>query len=505
MRAVPGVTAQLAALLRLRLAMLGGRRRAVRASLTWIPIGVVALVAASTRLPAGNARDILLLLPTAWLLFAATAVVAAVTGATGRELLPREHSAVFPVDPAADHAGALLLTPLNLAWSLQLVGLLVATSWAVGPRPGLVAAQVSVLVWVVAVTCVAQALGWAAELARSSRTGAWLLRGLAVAAVVTVVVVLSRGDVVTVLQRSPTVTLVADAQAGATGTLVPWSRGVATTGLVAVVAWALGVRLLRSVQRRPSLVRAHVESRRHARRGPARTELRAYLRIDRASVWRSVPLRRGLAALVALPALAAGLARLDWTLVALLPGVVASGAGLLFGVNAFSLDGSGAVWRDTLPGTARLVLLARALVIGELCAAAAVLTVLGAALRAPGSPSATQVVALLCAVAAATAQVTSRCLVWSLDHPYAAALREARDQPAPPAAMAGYSVRLATVTTATGLTLAALSAGDAATAMLVFTLAVLLLAARRGLAATRGWQDAVVRSRVVGTVAGVRA
>ena len=37
----------------------------------------------------------------------------------------------------------------------------------------------------------------------------------------------------------------------------------------------------------------------------------------------------------------------------LLPGLTASGAALLFGVNAWCLDGKGMVWRETLPVSAR--------------------------------------------------------------------------------------------------------------------------------------------------------
>ena len=51
-------------------------------------------------------------------------VVAAATGAGGRQLLPREQAVAFPVSPAADHLGAVLTAPLNLAWSVQAVTLL---------------------------------------------------------------------------------------------------------------------------------------------------------------------------------------------------------------------------------------------------------------------------------------------------------------------------------------------------------------------------------------------
>ena len=67
-----------------------------------------------------------------------TTTVAAATGG-GRLLLPADQRAPFPVSPAADHLGTLLLAPLNVAWLVQAAGLVLAASWAVGPRPAAVA------------------------------------------------------------------------------------------------------------------------------------------------------------------------------------------------------------------------------------------------------------------------------------------------------------------------------------------------------------------------------
>ena len=88
---------------------------------------------------------------------------------------------------------------------------------------------------------------------------------------------------------------------------------------------------------------------------------------------------------------------------------------------------------------------------------------------------------------ATTAQVVARCARWSVDRPYAAALREARDQPAPPAAMAGYSARLAVSTTGTGLVFRILAAYGAATAAVLLRLAFTLVAARRFVLIARRW------------------
>ena len=85
-------------------------------------------------------------------------------------------------------------------------------------------------------------------------------------------------------------------------------------------------------------------------------------RLDRGSVWRSVGMRRGLIVLGVGPGLVALVAGLPWSTVIVLPGLVASGAALLFAVNAWCLDGRGMIWRETLPVTAADVFDARALV-----------------------------------------------------------------------------------------------------------------------------------------------
>ena len=103
-----------------------------------------------------------------------------------------------------------------------------------------------------------------------------------------------------------------------------------------------------------------------------------------------------------------------------------------------------------LPGPPRTLLAARLLVVCEVCVAGALVALAAAALRA-GPPTRSELVVVVAALVATTAQVVAHCARWSVDRPYAAALREARDQPAPPAAMAGYSARLAVSTTATGI------------------------------------------------------
>ena len=51
----------------------------------------------------------------------------------------------------------------------------------------------------------------------------------------------------------------------------------------------------------------------------------------------------------------------------ILPGLVASGGALLFGVNSWCLDGRGALWRDSLPVTPKRVFMSRVIVLTRCC------------------------------------------------------------------------------------------------------------------------------------------
>ena len=53
--------------------------------------------------------------------------------------------------------------------------------------------------------------------------------------------------------------------------------------------------------------------------------------------------------LALMPGLIAFGGQLGWDRLTILPGLVASGAALLFGVNTWCLDARGALWRESLP------------------------------------------------------------------------------------------------------------------------------------------------------------
>ena len=171
-------------------------------------------------------------------------------------------------------------------------------------------------------------------------------------------------------------------------------------------------------------------------------------------------MRRGLMVLAVGPGLVALAGGLEWNTMTILPGLVASGAALLFGVNVWCLDARGALWRESLPARARTVFTARVLVLSEWLLVASGITLVLASLRA-GLPAPHELAALLATWLVVTVQVVSASLRWSAKRPFSVDMRSARATPAPPVVMLGYSARLAVATTMTGLV------GDGAAAVLV--------------------------------------
>lgn len=401
------------------------------------------------------------------------AVTGAIAGGGGRELLARDPAAVHPISPVSDHLGALLLAPLSAGWLIQAWGLLGLASAVAGPGGPPVA-----VAWLVAATALAQAVGWAGEYLRRRGVLAWFAAPLAGLGV------LPAPFVAEAIGDGP-----------AAQSLAALALLAATVPLVAAGA-VLAVVTARLVPRDE----ARRETADHAPRSLPRSDLALLRRTDRASVWRSVPLRRGTYLLALTPgavALAGGLA---WSDLVLLPGLVASGCVLLFGVNLWCLDGRGMLWRESLPVAPRTVLLARALVLTEVLAGAGTATLLLGALRA-GRPTTAELLAVVLALLVVVAQSLSAALRWSLAHPYAVDLRSARATPAPPLAMVGYSLRLAVTTTLSGLLLAGL-AGVGRTDLVALSAAVLLaVAASRILWSARRWSDPGRRAAVVAVVA----
>ncbi|MET1000013.1 MAG: hypothetical protein ABWX73_14965 [Marmoricola sp.] len=450
--------------------------------------------------PRPNSGSLLALLPSLCLGFLVLAVFTTVASAGGREIVPREQAVAFPVSPTADHFGALLMAPLNIAWIVQVWTLLAITSYTLGPMH-LFLYELPVLLWALTATALAQVLGWIAEGVRRGP------HGIAIFRVVTLLLAVGAGALVvtdtfaTMADNSPTIRILLTVLDGQSGRWVLWGTGVATIVVIGLVAVVVGVIPARWALNRPMREELRLESGRHQARSNASSDFMMMLRIDRGAVWRSVPLRRGLLVLALMPGGVALAGDLEWQMLTILPGLVASGCALLFGVNTWCLDGRGALWRDSLPVSPRSVFLVRAVVLLEVLLCSAALTLVLAALRA-GQPTAAEVTALLCSTLVVSLQVVAASMRWSIARPFSVDMRSARATPAPPVVMAGYSARLALATTMTGLIFSGFAqVDDVRYALLVAAIFVLWSAWRLERAAQR-WDDPVTRSRVISVVSG---
>jgi hypothetical protein len=396
-----------------------------------------------------NTHEFLAILPTMYLGFLALAVLAAIASGGGREVVPREQAVAFPVSSVTEHFGTLLLAPLNIAWLIQAWTVLGMTTYVLGPQ-ALAAAALPLLLWIAFSTAAGQAVGWVFEGIRRGPHGILIARTIAAALMAAVVALVLTDELVPLLDRSPTVRVYLGAVYGSGREWLPWAETVGVLALMVVVATLVGLgparwALHRALREELRLESGHIEP----RANPS-TDLRAMVRIDRSSIWRAVPLRRGLMVLAFMPGLVAVAGSLDWDLVTILPGLVASGGALLFGVNTWCLDGRGALWRDSLPVSASIAYYAKVIVLFEVLLAAAGFTILLAALRA-GVPTSAEATSALAAGVVVSAQVVATAMRWSVERPFSVDMRSARATPAPPVVMAGYSARLALKTSLTGL------------------------------------------------------
>jgi hypothetical protein len=447
----------------------------------------------------GDAFDVAVLLPTAYLAFLASTTLAIVGAGGGRELLPRDEGVGFPISPTTDHLGALLLAPLNIAWMLQAWALLGFTAYATGGT-NLWASQLVVLFWLLAATALAQALAWAIEWIRRGPKGVLIVRSLGVGLALLFCVVVAMHQVTNLLDRSPTLQLAKAVFAGHDGI---WLRWILTLVVLAVGLFAAisgGAYVNHAVDRRQPREELKEAGRSVTPRPMPLSDHAALVRTDRASVWRSVPLRRGFLVLAMLPGLVAAAGRLEWDMLPILPGLVAAGGALLFGVNAWCLDATGALWRDSLPVEPEKVFYARVRVLLEILMVAMVIALVIAGVRASGLPTAAELASLVAATLVVCLQVVARSMHWSVRRPFAMDLRSSRGTPAPPSAMVIYSSYLALTSTLTGSLFTITS--NATTPMVAVILALpFVIAAIRRIVITAGeWARPDVRAWVVATV-----
>jgi hypothetical protein len=496
--------ADLRALLGFRAAGLGRR---VRLRLRIAAGVVVGLTVSSIVVPAylrepfaeRHTREFVAILPTLYLGFLALAILAAIASGGGREVVPREQAVSFPVSSVTEHFGALLLAPLNVAWLIQAWTILALTTYVLGPH-GLAAAAVPLLLWVLFATAVGQAVGWLFEGIRRGPHGIIVARLIAAAAMVAVIALVASHRFVPLLDRSPTVRVYVAAAYGTGHQWLRWAVYVVALVLLVVAATLAGLgparwALHRALREELRLESGHIEPRPNPR-----TDLRAMVRVDRSSIWRAVPLRRGLMVLAFMPGLVAVAGSLDWDMVTILPGLVASGGALLFGVNTWCLDGRGALWRDSLPVSATVAYYAKVIVLFEVLLSAAGFTVLLAAMRA-GVPTSAELCSALAAGVVVATQVVATSMRWSVERPFAMDMRSARATPAPPVVMAGYSARLALKTTITGLVFSGTALAPDWRFPLFVAVPMLCWSGWRLTHTARLWAMPEVRSRVISVVA----
>lgn len=497
-------------LIAFRASAVRGRKRAVAASalglivlltvaFAWVPAYLPGAAGSSPGPTHFRSSDAILLMPSVYLGVLLIAMFSAAAAGGGRELIARDQGVAYPISPSTDHLGALVMAPLNIAWLLQSWAVLGGTAFVVG-RTNLLAAQVPVVAWLVVATSAAQLVAWLVERVRRTSRGVWVMRGVTLFLVSLMASLIMSHDTVKLLDQTPTIQILFGALEGARGQWLPWGERVAVLVVLAVVTILAGALVAHNLARTPARDETRAETSLHAQRANPVSDFAAMLRTDRAGVWRSVPLRRGFAVLALLPGLVAVASALEWYMLNILPGLVASGGALLFGVNAWCLDGRGALWRDSLPVSPRLAFASRVVVLVEVLLVATGIALLLAALRA-GTPTLVQVVAVLCSVTVVTLQVVTGSMRWSVRRPYPVDLRSARATPAPPLTMVGYSTRLALITTFTGMLFVATSKAPSWIWPVLVAVPFVAVSLFRLSRTARAWENPEVRSLVVTTVA----
>jgi len=481
-------------------------RRALLGALLLVPTLCVGAVAAGLLAPTGAETEVAILTPSILLAFLGLAILAPLAAGGGTELYPPDQLVAFPIRPSTVFRGSLLLAPLNLAWLLQVLAALGLTTYVVsgpgldGSASALTAAAVTMLIYVAVVTVIGQSVAWLVvglRQTRRGRFGCWAVLG---AFGLLTLALLKTGTLARALDRAPTRRVYFTALFPAQGHWGLWAVRLGLLVLLGALCVLVGERCCRWALDRPGDAATAPESRIRTRRPLPHDQRRALVVLTRRGIWRSRSLRRGMLVLGLLPGAVLATAGVGWDSLLLLPGLVAAGAGMLFGINAFCLDATGATWLATLPHEPSTTFWSRAQVVAEVCAVTVLVAVTAGAFRAP-APSLTQLTCFIAVLVVAVLRASATCMYLSVTRPHRAQLLGPRDAPAPPGAMAVYSVRLATSAALVGVVFTAIAELHSVALALVVSAAFVLLSARSLLRTSRLWADDAVRARVVATVA----
>ncbi len=439
------------------------------------------------------------LAPQAFLGFGVLALIAPLTTGGGNEVVPSSQLVAYPVRARTVFLGGLALAPVNLVWVLQILAL-VAETTLLSLKGQLLAPALTTAVYVAALTALGQATAWLVVGLRQTRRGRQGVAFAGTGLLLTAVIVIRAGALNDVLAYSPTRSVVRGVSAGADGRTGQWLTVTLSLVALTVAALWLGERTCAWALRRPGDVGASRSSRDVRRRPSHHSPLRTLIAMDRASVWRAPALRRGGLVLAFLPALAAAGAQVPWASMMVLPGLIAAGAGLLFGINAFCLDGSGSIFLASQPNDPVLQARAKAIVLAETVFGAVVIAAIGGSLRSPGSPTGLQVVGIVLSALACTATVVALGMSTSVRRPHRADLNGPRDAVAPPGALTAASVRLAMPAAFLGFAIEQSTRSGVWWASSAIAVPVLGLCAWSLSRSLKLWSQPLVRARIVQVV-----
>lgn len=445
-------------------------------------------------------RTVVEVAPGVYLGFVVLALIAPVTAGGGHEIVPHDQLVVYPVRPATQFLGGLVLAPANLVWAANLLVLASITSLLTF-RGGVLLAWTTTLAFVVAATLCGQAVAWLVVGARQSRRGRRIVAATAACFALSFPFALQAGWGDVLLNAGPGYRVVLAVIAGGGMQVDEWLPTTAALVLTGAIAGLLGARACAWASRRPNDQRTTAHARSVRRRADHRGVLRTLLAVDRASAWRAPALRRGGLVILLLPGLVAATLEVPWESLVVMPGLVAAGAGLLFGINAFALDGSGSLWLASLPASPRLFLLSKMFVLAEIVLGSVAVAAIAGALRTQQSPSAAQVAAMVGAGLACSAVVVAICVRSSTRRPCRADLMGPRDAIAPPGALAASSARLAIPCALVAMLIAASANARDAWFPLLLATPFVLLSALSLIRSVRYYEDPVLRAGIVHAVA----